>query len=407
MPIDPSIPLGVRPVQLENPMNALAQAQQFSVNALKMQEAEQVMAERNALRGLDINAPDYISQVGRVNPKLALELQKGQLETKRGQVDLEGKLMANARNTLAPINDQSTYDVWRKQTSAQLPGIAPFLPPVFDDKVKTSLMLEADKYIAQTRISASQQQTNLTNIRGQDISAQTTRRGQDLVDLRTREGQAMQYNPDLQAKIAEAKASGEFMGKNKAAAAAALPGALEAASEGIRLIDEMVGQAEVRDKSGKVITKGTAPHPGFSSYVGASVLPGQRFLEGSDTASFEVRQKQIEGKAFLEAFQTLKGGGAITEKEGEKGTAAIMRMNKASSEKEYVAAARELQGILRTGMDRARTKAGAPAPSGGGATPPSPPPPGAGGNTVTIPSGKVLTFPTPEAAAAYRQAAGL
>ena len=366
MAIDPNIPLGVRPVQLENPMNALAQAQQFNVNALKMQEAEQVMAERNALRGLDINAPDYISQVGRVNPKLALELQQGQQRTKIGQVELEGKLMANARNTLAPINDQSTYDVWRKQTSAQLPGIAPFLPAVFDDKVKTSLMLEADKYIAQTRISASQQQTADVTRRGQDISAQTTRRGQDLVDLRTREGQAMQYNPDLQARIAEAKASGEFMGKNKAAAAAALPGALEAASEGIRLIDEMVGKAEVRDKSGKVIEKGTAPHPGFKNYVGAALVPGMRFVEGSDTASFEVRQKQIEGKAFLEAFQTLKGGGAITEKEGEKGTAAIMRMNKASNEKEYTAAARELQGILRTGMDRARTKAGALAPSGGG-----------------------------------------
>jgi hypothetical protein len=366
MAIDPNIPLGVRPVQLENPMNALAQAQQFNVHALKMQEAEQVMAERNALRGLDINAPDYISQVGRVNPKLALELQQGQQRTKIGQVELEGKLMANARNTLAPINDQSTYDVWRKQTSAQLPGIAPFLPAVFDDKVKTSLMLEADKYIAQTRISASQQQTADVTRRGQDISAQTTRRGQDLVDLRTREGQAMQYNPDLQARIAEAKASGEFMGKNKAAAAAALPGALEAASEGIRLIDEMVGKAEVRDKSGKVIEKGTAPHPGFKNYVGAALVPGMRFVEGSDTASFEVRQKQIEGKAFLEAFQTLKGGGAITEKEGEKGTAAIMRMNKASNEKEYTAAARELQGILRTGMDRARTKAGALAPSGGG-----------------------------------------
>jgi hypothetical protein len=40
-------------------------------------------------------------------------------------------------------------------------------------------------------------------------------------------------------------------------------------------------------------------------------------------------------------------------------------------------------------------------------TPPPPPPPGPSGNTVTIPGGKVLTFPTPEAAAAYRQAAGL
>jgi hypothetical protein len=43
----------------------------------------------------------------------------------------------------------------------------------------------------------------------------------------------------------------------------------------------------------------------------------------------------------------------------------------------------------------------------GGDAAPTPPAPGAGGNTVTIPGGKVLTFPTPEAAAAYKQAAGL
>jgi hypothetical protein len=89
-------------------------------------------------------------------------------------------------------------------------------------------------------------------------------------------------------------------------------------------------------------------------------------LEGSDVASFELRQKQIEGKAFLEAFNTLRGGGAITEKEGEKGTLAIMRMNKASSEKEYVDAARELQEVLRTGINTMRTKAGQPSGSKGG-----------------------------------------
>jgi hypothetical protein len=358
--IDPNIALGFRLPQIENPVNQFAKAQELNVNALKMQEAQQMMAERNALRGLDINAPDYISQVGRVNPKLALELQQGQQKAKLGQVDLEAKLMSNARNTLAPINDQGTYDLWRQQTSAQLPGIAQFLPAKFDDKVKTSLMLEADKYIKQTQISATEQAQMGVQREGQAI----TREGQAI----TREGQRMQYDPQLQANIAEAKAAGEFIGKNRATAAAALPGALEAAKEGIRLIDEMVGQAEVRDKSGKVITKGTKPHPGFSEYVGATLVPGKRFLEGTDVAGFEVRQKQIEGKAFLEAFQTLKGGGAITEKEGEKGTAAIMRMNKASNEKEYTAAARELQSVLRTGMDRARAKAGSvpAAPSGGG-----------------------------------------
>lgn len=162
MPIDPNIPLGVRQPQLESPMNALAQAQQFGLNNLKMQEAEQIMSERNALRGLDINAPDYIAQVGRLNPKLALELQQGQTKNKTAQVDLEANLMKNARNTLAPIQDQGTYDLWRQQVSAQLPGIAKFLPAQFNDKTKTSLMLEADKYIQQTQISAKDRYTHET-----------------------------------------------------------------------------------------------------------------------------------------------------------------------------------------------------------------------------------------------------
>jgi hypothetical protein len=349
--IDPNIALGFRLPQIENPVNQFAKAQELNVNALKMQEAQQMMAERNALRGLDINAPDYISQVGRVNPKLALELQQGQQKAKLGQVELEAKLMSNARNTLAPINDQATYDLWRQQTSAQLPGIAQFLPAKFDDKVKTSLMLEADKYIKQTQISAAEQAQMGIQREGQAI---------------TREGQRMQYDPQLQANIAEAKASGEFIGKNRATAAAALPSAIQSADEGIRLIDEMIGKAPVI-KDGKVVTKGTAPHPGFSSYVGAALIPGQRFIEGSPTASFEVRQKQIEGKAFLEAFNVLRGAGAITEKEGEKGTAAIMRMNKATSEKEYIAAGRELQEVLRAGKQRSQAKAGgaSAAPSGG------------------------------------------
>jgi predicted XRE-type DNA-binding protein len=99
-----------------------------------------------------------------------MELQKSQLESKKGQVELEANLMKNARNTLAPINDQGTYDLWRQKTISQLPGVAPFLPAKFDDKVKTSLMLEADKYIAQTQLSTNQAaQLGLTK-RGQDLT---------------------------------------------------------------------------------------------------------------------------------------------------------------------------------------------------------------------------------------------
>jgi hypothetical protein len=70
----------------------------------------------------------------------------------------------------------------------------------------------------------------------------------------------------------------------------------------------------------------------------------------------------------LQAFTTLKGGGSITEKEGEKATAAINRMSTAQSEKEFNIAAREYQDVLRTGIERAKVKAATLSKGGGGAT---------------------------------------
>jgi len=195
-----------------------------------------------------------------------------------------------------------------------------------------------------TKMSMSAQQLLSTTLRQQEADT-------------SRQRLQFEMDPTRQGQISAAKAGGAETGKSSAQAAANLPSAIQTANEAITLIDEMVGKAPVVDKSGKVIEKGTAPHPGFSSYVGATLTPGMRFLEGSDAASYEVRQKQIEGQAFLEAFRSLKGGGSITEKEGEKATAAITRMNKASSEKEYIQAARELQQILRTGVENAKKKA--------------------------------------------------
>jgi hypothetical protein len=201
MPIDPSIAMGVRPVQTPNMLANYAQVQELGVNQLKMQEAQQSIADRNALRGLDMSAPDYISQVGRVNPKLAMELQKSQLEGKKGQVELEANLMKNARNTLAPINDQGTYDLWRQQTISQLPTVAQFLPAKFDKDVKTALMLEADKYIKQTQFSAVEQA---------DLKIKQGQLGVSQGQLNlSREGQRLQYDPTVQANIAESKKIGE------------------------------------------------------------------------------------------------------------------------------------------------------------------------------------------------------
>jgi hypothetical protein len=217
-----------------------------------------------------------------------------------------------------------------------------------------------------------------TTRRGQDIQAGTTRRGQDIhrrwsnITLKQRGGQDITERRERDLTLAEnqaaAKARGKVIAENKVEAERALPGAIATAEQTLTLIDEMIGDARV-SKDGKKweVPEGKrAPAPGFESYVGMTLMPFARFAEGSPAASFERRQLQIEGKTFLEAFESLRGGGAITEVEGAKGQQAISRMNKAQSEVEYVKAARELQEVVRKGVERARTKAGV-APGGGGA----------------------------------------
>jgi hypothetical protein len=169
-------------------------------------------------------------------------------------------------------------------------------------------------------------------------------------------------DPAFQQRMGGARAVGEAIAKGDVAAIQALPKVIGRAEEGIRLIDELVGKRD--SKTGQLL-KGEKPHPGFSTSVGATWLPGARFVPGTDAASFMSRFDQIKGASFLEAFESLKGGGAITEKEGQKGTDAINRMSISTDEKEFVRAAMDLQDVIRKGVMNAQGRAsragGAPA----------------------------------------------
>jgi hypothetical protein len=182
-------------------------------------------------------------------------------------------------------------------------------------------------------------------------------------------------DPAFQQRMAGAKAVGEAIAKGDVQAVQALPKVINRAEEGMRLIDELVGK---RDSTGKLLTKdpvtgellkNNKPHPGFQNAVGATWLPGARFVPGTDAAGFMSRFDQIKGASFLEAFESLKGGGAITEKEGQKGTDAINRMSTSTDEKEFIRAAMDLQDVIRKGVSNAQTRASR---AGGGGAPAAP-----------------------------------
>jgi hypothetical protein len=83
--VNPNIAMSFRQPDIQAP-NALAQFAQIQqiqggrqaqeLNALKMQEAQAAMQERNALRQLNPADPDYENQLSRVNPTLGIQYRK-------------------------------------------------------------------------------------------------------------------------------------------------------------------------------------------------------------------------------------------------------------------------------------------------------------------------------------------
>ena len=83
---------------------------------------------------------------------------------------------------------------------------------------------------------------------------------------------------------------------------------------------------------------------------------------------FQSRLDQLKGTAFLQAYQMLKGGGAITENEGIKAEQAMSRLNTAMNEQDFITALNEFQDAVRSGYEKIKARAGmgsqpaAPAP---------------------------------------------
>lgn len=160
-------------------------------------------------------------------------------------------------------------------------------------------------------------------------------------------------DPTLQGAIAGAKTGATTQAKATTEARMEAPKVVAQAEEAITLIDDLLKA------------------PGFKQAVGGSRMLGIQKIPGTDAKDFDVRLDQLKGKQFLQAFESLKGAGQITEVEGKKATNAIARMDAAGSEGEFTKAAREFQDVIRGGMERAKQKGGvATSPTPAAATAP-------------------------------------
>lgn len=165
-------------------------------------------------------------------------------------------------------------------------------------------------------------------------------------------GQAqLQTQPQLEALKAESKLqkelefspqikSSEMLAEAQAQKAIDLPTALSEAQSALNLI----GRLKV--------------HEGLSGAVGvrspAGYLVDKGFGRGTKEAGFKALFEQLGGKNFLQAFESLKGGGQITEVEGKKATDAIAALNTAQREEDFLENLAILESVVIKGMERAQ-----------------------------------------------------
>jgi hypothetical protein len=147
------------------------------------------------------------------------------------------------------------------------------------------------------------------------------------------------------------------LGKAEGQSLADAPAAIRDGRETMRLID------------------GVRNHPALRSATG--VLSFTQAIRGTPMFDLGQRVRQLEGRAFLAAYESLKGGGQITEIEGTKATQAQARLNSAQSATDYLAALGEMHDLLRAAeqenIERLRAAGrDAPAPRQIGAQPQAP-----------------------------------
>lgn len=106
-------------------------------------------------------------------------------------------------------------------------------------------------------------------------------------------------------------------------------------------------------------------HPGLPTMLGLSgTIDPRNYIPGTEVQGARALADQIQGQTFLQAYQALKGGGQITQIEGNKGEAAIARLSRAQNERDYRAALNDLRDVINSGLQRARSQAGGRQPSG-------------------------------------------
>jgi len=178
MAIDASIALGVKPVQLESPINqmanvyALQNAQQSNqLNQMKMEEYKRGIANterRNALLGgfaPDMSVDQQVNALARGGflddakalAESAAKVGKEKRESELAASTLKANSIKFHRDLLPTVRDQASYEKWGVNAIKDIPELGKMLPAQYDPALIPQLAMSADKYIEANKPQILQQ----------------------------------------------------------------------------------------------------------------------------------------------------------------------------------------------------------------------------------------------------------
>ena len=207
MPIDPNIPLQVKPFKVELPVNQLAAVGE----AMKIGEMNRGIETQNKLRnlysqGIDISTPEGFKQVASIDPATALKLRTDALQGEKLRGDIKKTGVETNLKELEVQREQfgnlvfnpSNANVTAHIEDSVLKGK---IPPAQAQQLLAQVMpMNADQrkqFFTDMSVKAETRFQGDISKRGQDIQATTTRRGQDLTNDRALETQKLQYGADV------------------------------------------------------------------------------------------------------------------------------------------------------------------------------------------------------------------
>ncbi len=168
-----------------------------------------------------------------------------------------------------------------------------------------------------------------------------------------------EYNVGLASDLAGGKEGGKIRGGAEATiettadvASATAQGAAAAAAQ----VDLPAFVMQAQDTIDAV--DGLRNDPALDSVTGLGgwVNPA-KLVPGTDAYDFRQRANQVQGKVFAQAYETLKGGGPITEIESAEAQKAIARMDTAQSKEAYLEALDDFENAIRRGVEKLEKQA--------------------------------------------------